>query len=1308
MKTRWKVLIAAALVFTAASALAFGYLRSRSFQAFARARFQSALEKATGLECRIAKADIDVFGGSIEAAGLELYPRTETAGPVRLQVGGIKARMSLSSLWRFRVRLAELNIVHPRIEVIAADSGQSESPWDPGPFLKNLKLSLRLEASKATVRNGWLKVNERGAPFNLAFNDLDCEVRYSKELPSYKIRLKYSNSRIFWERRNMEHDLEATADLSLQGVAIDSFRFRKGGTFFTGAGAMTDWGSPTFAIHATGVLDGRDLILTTPSLNEGRGEIRVSADVRYDRDGVYSLGKFSAESGGYRKMAFSNLQGGFRIERDVLYLRDVSGDIGRGNFQLTGDLQLTKANRELNQLKILTKNVSLINVGRLLDLPLIDFENAADATSVLTWFSGRELKVDCDGWLHGLQPEDSKSGKSTLLEGPLHFTYYESGTVQIYSANLKSPDTTIVASGGRDSLFKVQLSTSRLSEPLSLLAGFSPPIAGLIRKNADMLQMEGGYSLQGSVRVKSSADIAFDGSVEIKNGRWRSFRAERLSAQASFSSPRLKLQSLEVRESGQTLEGQVDLDFPGGEEVSNFKFQGSARNVSLAFLKEFGVRRQVSGSLSGSGMIYFNQGVWGGDGQILVEKGNFEGEAFDRLRIRAQLENRLLRLFRAEAFRGAANLSAEGRVDLETRALDIAARLEGLSLQAIPTIQEKNLPVQGSVGISGAIDGTLDAPLFQGSFRLEGFRYGAWSFKPGKGNLNFKNDRLQVDADMQSDFGVFSVQAELSTEAGLPGKAKVDFENLDIQKIIPGKVPTYLQDVSTALKGKVDVEGPFENTAALKIRGELDGAHFKIQDYEVHNSGRIHFTASEENVLLENVKIEGEGTSLVLNGAIPLDDSRNLEMDLKGSLNLESLKGIDKKLAASGEAALDIRASGARRNPQIIGRVTIQNAKLDYPGLPFHFSSIQGDVVFSRNLVRFENVHGTASSGTIRASGIVEHQNAALRSISMGIAIRNARLPYPKDFRSVINSDLVLNGTKDVKILAGDIDVIRAEYTRSFNLLEQLTSRSSTQSGPLTTFPFLLGMRLNVDIHSDGGLLIDNELTRLRGSMRLTLRGTPAYPSLTGRVESSEGAIFFRGSRFDISRASADFIDRNRINPVLEIRAEANVKTYRLILDAVGDLDHLTLNITSDPAMSTVDILSLLTTGKADPVAGTVAETAAERTRRQSQMAGISAASVLSENLTGVIGKRVQRIFGLESFRVDPFLAGAENDPTARITLSERLAKDLVVTFSRNLTTNQEQIVIIEYDVGADLSVVATRDEDGKFGLDFRFRKRLR
>ncbi len=376
------------------------------------------------------------------------------------------------------------------------------------------------------------------------------------------------------------------------------------------------------------------------------------------------------------------------------------------------------------------------------------------------------------------------------------------------------------------------------------------------------------------------------------------------------------------------------------------------------------------------------------------------------------------------------------------------------------------------------------------------------------------------------------------------------------------------------------------------------------------------------------------------------------------------------------------------------------DARVDYADIPFPLSGIQGEIVLSTNIVRFEDIKATAASGSIRLSGTYEHQDMVMRSLNLGIGIEQARLLYPKDFRSVIDANLRLSGDSDLQILSGEIDVLRTEYVRDFNLLQGFAGRLRTQSDLSEEMPYLQNLRLNLDIRSNDGVVINNELAQVRGNLRLTLRGTPAYPSLTGRVEAGEGTIFFRGNRFEITHAYADFIDRNRINPVLEIRAEADVKTYRLILDATGTLDNFVLNITSDPPMSTVDIISLLTTGMAEPGSTT--------SQRETQMAGMSAASVLSENLTGVIGKRVQRIFGLESFRVDPFLAGAKNDPTARITVSERISRDLIVTYSRNLSTDEEQIIVLEYEVGKGLTVVATRDEDGELGLDFRFRKRFR
>ncbi len=1299
MKIRRITLIIAFPVLFGFAGMGIWYLRSDSFQRFARASLISRIEKATGLDCRIERLEFDIFRGKFYIAGLALSPRTAVSGLVKLNVPEIRASLSISSFWHLRVRLGELKIVRPRLELI---SGQGESSsLDPEGMIKNLKLSLRLEASKVAVQDGWLKVNNHSEPFHLSLDDLDCEIRYSKELPSYRVRLKYSRSQIYWKERDMVHGLELETNVSLQGIAIDSFLFRRGSTLLIGSGFMKDWNSPVFQIHAAGNLDAGDLNLADPSLYEGRGSIAIVADLRYDKNGAYSKGKFTARSGWYRKMPYSSLAGSYEIQSDVLHLRNVSGKIENGPFLVNGDIQLRYGNKDPSRVIVKTNNVPVIDAGRLLDLPLLNFENTADAVTTLTWYGGKELRADCDVTLHGLAHSATGSGRSTQLDGKVRFSYIDSGSMFVETANLSSPYTVVKASGGRDSLFHIQLSTKRISEPFDLIAGFSPPVADLIKSEPDLREMAGYFDFNGDVRINSSADIDYRGSLSIQNGRWRSYKADALSTQVVFSSPRLELRSLALHSGVQSVAGNLDLELADGEHISTFKFDGQVHQVALATLKDFGVNTsKLAGSLTGSGSIRFERDSWQGEGQFSVDSAKYDQWSFDSVRAQLLLSDRKFRVIHAEARRGPARISVEGQVALDSRQLNGTTRLQGFPIETIPLVNTKNLPVGGRVSASVVVGGTIDNPAFAGDFELGALRYGSWNFGGGNGSIQFEKETVRGNARIQSDIGTISIQADVATSPGYPGKTIVEFENLDIQKIVTAKAPPFFEDLSTALKGKLEAQGNFEDLASVKIRGEVDGAHFRIHEYELRNAERMRFAIVNQNLLMESVRFVGEGTSLVLSGTVPFNDSPQLDITLNGSLNLELMEGIEKKLHTTGAATLNIRASGSMRDPQVIGRASFHDARLDYRDLPFRFSGMRGDIVFSRNLVRFENVRGSTASGTIQLSGIIEHHNAVPRSINMGISLRNAHVAFPRDFKTVANADLVLKGSSDFQVLEGDVDVTRMEYVRSFNLLQQLASHGTDQSGPLTTEPYLLGLRLNIEIHSDNGLSIDNELTRLRGSMRLTLRGTPAYPSLTGRVEASEGTIFFRGNRFDITRASALFVDRNRINPVLEIRAEADVQTYRLILDAAGDLDHLNLNVTSDPAMSTVDILSLLTTGKTEAGTGT--------SQQESQMAGMSAASVLSENLTGVIGKRVQRIFGFETFRVDPFLAGAENDPTARITISERISKDLVVTFSRNLTTNQEQIVVIEYDIGKNVSVVATRDENGKYGLDFRLRKRLR
>ncbi len=64
-----------------------------------------------------------------------------------------------------------------------------------------------------------------------------------------------------------------------------------------------------------------------------------------------------------------------------------------------------------------------------------------------------------------------------------------------------------------------------------------------------------------------------------------------------------------------------------------------------------------------------------------------------------------------------------------------------------------------------------------------------------------------------------------------------------------------------------------------------------------------------------------------------------------------------------------------------------------------------------------------------------------------------------------------------------------------------------------------------------------------------------------------------------LTRAVADFTDRNRIRMVLDVTGEAALKDYRVFLHVYGDFDDLKLQLTSTPALSQQDIITLLSLG---------------------------------------------------------------------------------------------------------------------------------
>jgi len=94
------------------------------------------------------------------------------------------------------------------------------------------------------------------------------------------------------------------------------------------------------------------------------------------------------------------------------------------------------------------------------------------------------------------------------------------------------------------------------------------------------------------------------------------------------------------------------------------------------------------------------------------------------------------------------------------------------------------------------------------------------------------------------------------------------------------------------------------------------------------------------------------------------------------------------------------------------------------------------------------------------------------------------------------------------------------------------------------------------------------------------------------------------------------------------------------------------------------------------------------------------------------VGGRLEKLFGITNFRVDPGLAtvgstGAYQNAAARVTVQQQVTRNLTVTYVSNVGSTQQQVIQVEYNVSRNVSIVALRDYNGTFGIDVKIKKRF-
>jgi translocation and assembly module TamB len=301
-----------------------------------------------------------------------------------------------------------------------------------------------------------------------------------------------------------------------------------------------------------------------------------------------------------------------------------------------------------------------------------------------------------------------------------------------------------------------------------------------------------------------------------------------------------------------------------------------------------------------------------------------------------------------------------------------------------------------------------------------------------------------------------------------------------------------------------------------------------------------------------------------------------------------------------------------------------------------------------------------------------------------------------------VNADVSLIGTSDNSVLSGTVTVARAGFNPRTDLGSLLASTAKPE--PSKPNEYLRGVQFDVNVVSSRSLEVQTALTRnIQMDADLRLRGTPERPVVLGNVTVSSGEIEFFGNKYTINRGEINFYNPAKIEPILDMDLETRVRGIIVDISFTGPFSKLNFSYRSDPPLETNDIIALLAVGRAPSTAGPLASAQATQTSYISTGSN----ALLSQAIAPVSG-RLQRFFGVSHIKIDPQLTDITSIPQARLTLEQQISTDITLTYITNLAVANQQIVRLEWDFSRQWSVVALRDENGAFSLDFQYRKRFK
>lgn len=789
----------------------------------------------------------------------------------------------------------------------------------------------------------------------------------------------------------------------------------------------------------------------------------------------------------------------------------------------------------------------------------------------------------------------------------------------------------------------------------------------------------------------SSATPEISGSLEIGAGAVNGERFTKASGDLTYSPDSLlvKLLRVEQEESIYDVSGSIDFRKSKGLFSFNdpyFKAEAVMKNADIKSLMNAVYEDMpLTGIVNGKLFFEGDTREFKGKGNIAIENGEAFGQQVDRALIEAELSPEKISFSSAEIYKDDSKLKASGSVYFDER-FDALISSDSINLKDLEILGE--YPVDANFSLDAKGSGTFNNPDVKFSLNISESYFRKALIGKGSIKGELKDKRLTAKGDFLE--GIAAVDASVLFSDALPWEMSMEFKKGRYDFLLAGFLEDTPRDISASVEGIVRLRGERKK---LSMYSKFSSLSFSLYGYNFKNMEDIVLELGKDTLKVKSFSIRGGNGSLKASGAVKIGHHYDLKID--GNVNLTPLMALTKKIQSlKGQGSFAVLISGPWESPELRGKLNIRNGTVMLAGLPYSIGPVNGDIFFDKQRINFDSFSTDFANGRVIVSGVGYLEGLSLERLILTAEMEGISIRPAEGTNIAFGGKVFFETSPKKQSLLGEIKIKKAKYTKRVEWKSELIKLKRVQKPPVEPSSFIGKTELNLHISGLENILIDNNIAMTPVEVDLNVQGTVSQYGLIGRIEAKGGKIFFRGNEFEIIDGRVDFFDPNMIDPVFHILAETYTRGYRVRLNLDGPADKFELTLFSDPPLTDMDILTLLTGGTVSKESGGL----------ESGIGAGEATALFTGGLQDVIERRIKTITGLERFEIDPHttVTGAVSP---KITVGKRLLEEkLFATYSTSVGSTELDVIKLQYNINRNFAIIGLRDEIGSVGADFKFR----